>query len=152
MISNAKDKTLTKKKKKGKSRCIGYGKCMEMTVETIIEEEDTNESEVEEEREVNEKKERGSIDSDMEEHVVSGKHCQTFKTVFRFVENGNCKHKCELKECINYSNCGSKLPQWKLNLGKGYCDQCIHDDLNLIDDIMTPSTTAFLVQQRRNTI
>jgi len=125
-----------------KSRCIGFGKCMSMHVETIVEDTDTvkvvnienaikdgvaNISSISD-------AETSYDDNDSKSDVTYDEFNElpTIKTIFRFEINEKCKHKCKLQKCVNYNLCGNMMPQWSLNLGSGYCEDCIISELNVI--------------------
>jgi hypothetical protein len=121
------------------ARCIGFGKCMSMHVETIVEDTETmnfvniekaiknggsNISSITEE-------ETSYDDNDSKSDVTNDEFNElpSIKTIFRFEINEKCQHKCKLQKCVNYNLCGNMMPQWSLNLGGGYCEDCIISEL-----------------------
>ena len=119
-------------------RCIGYGKCITMQVETIL---DTNSSSCDDKEVTKEKitydtntsslsrEGKGTFeeDSESEEREL----IPVTKCIYRYVINEKCKHKCKLQKCVNYLKCGKMMPQWTLNLGGGLCEECITEELKL---------------------
>ena len=117
-----------KKKRGAKDNviCRGFGKCMKMEMDIIVETEVVKEecvlapdlSNLEKEKEV-------KIYSESDEDQL--KEFSNLKTIFRFEPNEKCKYKCKLQKCDNHKVCGNMMPQWSLNLGRGYCEQCIEN-------------------------
>lgn len=122
-----------------KSRCIGFGKCMSMHVETIVEDTESmhfvnienaikdgvaNISSISD-------AETSYDDNDSKSDVTNDEFNElpSIKTIFRFEINEKCKHKCKLQKCVNYNLCGNMMPQWSFNLGGGHCEDCIISEL-----------------------
>jgi hypothetical protein len=142
-------------KDNARRRCIGYGKCISMQVETIL---DTLSSSCDDKEVTNEKitydtnttslslEGKGTFeeDSESEEREL----IPLTKCIYRYVINENCKHKCKLQKCVNYLRCGKMMPQWTLNLGGGLCEECITEELKL--NITKPKDDTEI--KRRKTI
>ena len=135
-----------KRRDKDNVRCNGYGKCMTMEVETIV---DNTINVVNTEIDINDElSEISSISDDSNSDVSRDtfKELPNIKTIFRFEPNEKCKHKCTLHKCENYKKCGNMLPQWSLNIGSGFCEQCVYDGLAL------KKQKEYSEQKRRYTI
>ena len=138
------NQTQNKKKiRKGQVQCKGFGKCITLEMEVF---EDETVMEPDKEKECIKCDSKSSISDIFKTHSADARtenstesnkvykednddqcNLPTLKTIFRYETNENCKYKCELQKCDNYIKCGSTMPQWLLNLGRGYCEQCNYE-------------------------
>ena len=144
-----------KSSRNGKVQCKGYGKCITLEMD-VLEEEETkelmkenmcyncdNKSSISDLfKTPNTKTENSSAENssvcnkeDMEEGEANINKLPTLRTIFRYEMNEMCKFKCTLQKCENYTTCGNSLPQWVLNLGRGYCEQCNFESIIRDSDV-----------------
>lgn len=132
-----------KKISKGKKQCKGFGKCITLEMEVF---EDDTVIDPDKEKECIKCDSKSTISDIFKTHSADARtengtendkvfkedndyqcNLPTLKTIFRYETNEKCKYKCKLQKCENYTKCGSTMPQWMLNLGRGYCEECNYE-------------------------
>ena len=139
-----------KSSRKGMIQCKGYGKCITLEMD-VLEEEVTKELMKENMcyscdskpsisdlfKTPDTKRENSCVcnKEDTEEGEEILINLPTLRTIFRYEINEMCKYKCTLQKCENYTTCGNSMPQWALNLGRGFCEQCNFESIRIDSDV-----------------